>query len=170
MPWLVNGFFKLITPFIDPMTREKLKFGGDMRPHVPPEQLWNEFQGDLAFEYDHETYWPAFIKICKERYEQKYERWVKAGKLIGESEFYLKGGDVAFSVGANQAGKEEEYIVPSVDEDKAVSAPVEPSQIPVQKDIPLQEPKISHGNQSLGNRDVAANIPAPVLSTEGDRA
>ncbi|KAI9788427.1 MAG: hypothetical protein M1833_003008, partial [Piccolia ochrophora] len=29
LPWFINGFFKLITPFIDPMTREKLKFNED---------------------------------------------------------------------------------------------------------------------------------------------
>jgi len=30
-----------------------------MRQHVPPQQLWNEFHGDLEFEYDHSIYWPA---------------------------------------------------------------------------------------------------------------
>lgn len=130
MPWIVNGFFKLISPFIDPMTREKLKFGGDMRPHVPPEQLWSDFQGDLAFEYDHETYWPTLLKMCDERRAQKHERWVKAGKIIGESEFYLKGGD-ASSVGSGPAVSEEKSIDPPVDEEKAVSPPVDSSRISV---------------------------------------
>lgn len=93
VPWVVWGFFKLITPFIDPLTREKLKFNEDMRQYVPKEQLAAEFSdGDLQFEYDHSTYWPALMKLCAERREAKTQRWVAGGKLIGEHEDYLAGG------------------------------------------------------------------------------
>ncbi|KAG9248909.1 CRAL-TRIO domain-containing protein [Calycina marina] len=147
MPWIVNGFFKLISPFIDPMTREKLKFGGDMRSHVPPEQLWNEFQGDLVFEYDHSLYWPALQKMCEERRLAKQERWVKAGKIIGESEFYLKGGD-APSIGGSAAhaqnGSEALALdgnisnaVPSTTEEPE-NATVEPPQIVIQDASPIK--------------------------------
>ena len=91
VPWVVWGFFKLITPFIDPLTREKLKFNDDVRQYVPPEQLWKEFGGDVDFEYDHATYWPALLKICEERRAERKARWEKAGKRYGESETYLKG-------------------------------------------------------------------------------
>lgn len=90
----MNGFFKLITPFIDPLTKEKLKFNDDMNLHVPPQQLWSEFNGELAFEYDHATYWPALVQTCEERQRSVFERWVQAGKHIGESEIYLKGANV----------------------------------------------------------------------------
>lgn len=99
VPWVVWGFFKLITPFIDPLTREKLKFNEDMRQYVSPQQLWKEFQGDLDFEYDHKTYWPALLKLCGEKRSQQRERWVNGGKNYGESEVYMKGGD-ASSVGS----------------------------------------------------------------------
>ncbi|KAK3326616.1 CRAL-TRIO domain-containing protein [Apodospora peruviana] len=91
VPWIVNGFFKLITPFIDPMTRDKLKFNEDMRQYVPTEQLWTEFNGSLEFEYDHSVYWPAFIKMCADRREARTQRWIAGGKQIGESEDYLAG-------------------------------------------------------------------------------
>jgi hypothetical protein len=94
VPWVVWGFFKLITPFIDPLTREKLKFNEDIRQYVPPEQLWKEFGGDVDFEYDHATYWPALLKACEERRAERKARWEKAGKQYGESETYLKGGNV----------------------------------------------------------------------------
>ncbi|KAI9649141.1 Phosphatidylinositol transfer protein (PITP) [Ciborinia camelliae] len=94
IPWMVNGFFKLITPFIDPLTKEKLKFNDDMNQHVPPQQLWAEFNGELEYEYDHTTYWPTLLQICEERQNNVFERWVQAGKHIGESEIYLKGGNV----------------------------------------------------------------------------
>jgi hypothetical protein len=124
VPWVVWGFFKLITPFIDPLTKEKLKFNEDMRQHVPPEQLWTEFLGDLEFTYEHEVYWPALEKLCAEKHAEQKERWVKAGKHYGESELYLKGGD-APSVGievtpaqepeSTEKGKENE-IVPETPE------------------------------------------------------
>lgn len=93
VPWLVSGFFKIITPFIDPVTREKLKFNDDMKQYVPPEQLWSEdWGGDMDFEYDHTVYWPALNDMCRLRREEKRRRWEAGGKLVGESEEYLAGG------------------------------------------------------------------------------
>lgn len=75
------------------MTREKLKFNEDMKQYVPAEQLWSsDWNGDLDFEYDHETYWPALNEMCKQKREQKLVRWAAAGKAVGESEEYLSGG------------------------------------------------------------------------------
>lgn len=75
------------------MTKEKLHFNEDLKLHVPPEQLWKDFQGELDFEYDHATYWPALNKLCEEKRAERKERWVKGGKIYGESEIYLKGGN-----------------------------------------------------------------------------
>ncbi|PVH89707.1 putative CRAL-TRIO domain-containing protein C23B6.04c [Cadophora sp. DSE1049] len=114
IPWVVTAFFKLITPFIDPLTRQKLKFNDDMRQHVPPQQLWNEFHGDLEFEYDHEVYWPTLLKLCEEKHKEQHERWVKGGKHYGESENYIKGGN-APSIGTKvaEAAKETDVPVPA---------------------------------------------------------
>ena len=117
VPFLVWGFFKLITPFIDPLTREKLKFNDNMRQYVPPEQLWTEFHGDLEFEYDHDVYWPALISKCAEIRAAQTERWIKGGKLFGESEAYLKGGNspsVGQSSVVGAATEKKEEIVPAV--------------------------------------------------------
>lgn len=91
VPWLVWGFLKAISPFFDPATKEKLKFDEDLRKLVPPEQLINSFGGEVEFEYDHQIYWPALIKLAESRRKEVVERWEKAGKIIGESESYLKG-------------------------------------------------------------------------------
>ncbi|CAJ2508044.1 Uu.00g092300.m01.CDS01 [Anthostomella pinea] len=92
VPWVVWGFFKLITPFIDPLTREKLKFNEDMAQYVPKEQLWSEFTGgELQFDYDHSVYWPALQKLCAERRAEWTQRWEAGGKQVGETEDYLKG-------------------------------------------------------------------------------
>lgn len=94
MPWMVVGFFKIIKPLLDPVTKEKLKFNEAMATYVPKEQLWSEFSdGALAFEYEHDVYWPALRKLCEERREEQTRRWVEGGRVIGESERYLRGAD-----------------------------------------------------------------------------
>ncbi|KIW21450.1 hypothetical protein PV08_02030 [Exophiala spinifera] len=93
VPFYIWGFFKLITPFIDPMTREKIRFNEDMGLHVPREQLLKESGGLVEFEYDHEQYWPALNDLCELKRAERQARWEKGGKRIGESELYLKGGE-----------------------------------------------------------------------------
>ncbi|KAH0598662.1 hypothetical protein MHUMG1_03966 [Metarhizium humberi] len=93
VPWIVRGFFKLIQPFMHPVTREKLKFNEDMRQFVPAAQLWSsDWNGDLDFEYDHAVYWPALNDMCRRRRGERLARWTAAGSLVGESEDYLAGG------------------------------------------------------------------------------
>jgi len=96
LPWYVATFFKLISPFIDPVTREKMKFNEDLRTYVPKQQLWSQHggskNGELNFEYDHDSYWPALDKEIQRRRVAFRERWEKGGKLIGEYEEYLRGG------------------------------------------------------------------------------
>lgn len=132
MPWIVTGFFKLITPFIDPHTREKLKFNEDMAQYVPTEQMWSEFSsGKLEFEYDHAAYWPALTKMCGERREARWQRWVAGGKQFGESEDYLAGAAEA-GVAEPQAAevtekaeeKTEEKVEEKAAETMALSTPV----------------------------------------------
>jgi hypothetical protein len=112
-------FLKLIMPFVDPLTREKLHFNEDLTKFVPKEQLWTDVGGAVEFEYDHEAYWPALNGLCKERANERRARWEAAGKHYGESELYLKGGDVP-SLGQKV---EPEAPVEAVVE---AAAPVEP--------------------------------------------
>ena len=89
VPWVVWGFFKLITPFMDPLTKEKIKFDEDLTKLVPKGQLLREYGGEVNFEYKHESYWGAFCELVEERRRGMKERWEKAGKVVGESEAYL---------------------------------------------------------------------------------
>jgi len=178
---VVSGFFKLITPFIDPLTRQKLKFNDDMRQHVPPQQLWNDFHGDMEFEYDHSVYWPALLKFAEERYSERRGRWVKAGKHYGESEVYLRGGN-ALSV--YQSSENENALAPeketiptenketatedkeTVPEEKKVVVRVEDTPAAKDSKTPFQ----TSSTLLNGSMDVMAETPDPVLTTEGDRA
>ncbi|GMG12454.1 CRAL/TRIO domain protein [Aspergillus flavus] len=92
MPFMIMGFFKLITPFIDPLTRQKLKFNEDLRQHVPAAQLMKSMGGDVEFRYDHATYWSTLNQLADQRKAAYRERWIQGGKRIGEYENYLKTG------------------------------------------------------------------------------
>jgi hypothetical protein len=100
-------FFKLITPFIDPMTREKLKFNENIREYVPPEQLYELFGGDCVFDYDHETFWPEYVKIADERRELYFARWKAAGGKIGQSEWDLKAEQISKATTADDKTTEQ---------------------------------------------------------------
>ncbi|KAK6503044.1 hypothetical protein TWF481_008079 [Arthrobotrys musiformis] len=93
IPWWAKAFLNLIWPFIDPITRPKLKYNEDMSLHVPKSHLLKPFNGDIDFEYNHAAYWPNFVKLCQDRRREYEERWKANGSQIGESEFYLKGGE-----------------------------------------------------------------------------
>lgn len=89
LPWAVTLFFKAIVPFIDPVTRAKLKFN----PEVVPEgifeasQVTTKWGGDVEIPWDHATYWPALIKLCAERREVELTNWRALGAGVGISEW-----------------------------------------------------------------------------------
>jgi hypothetical protein len=103
VPWYVSAFLKLIGPFIDPVTKTKIKYNEPLVDHVPAAQLMTAAGGEVDFKYDHSVYWPALAKMSAERKQQRRERWEKAGKPIGESEIYLWGGAES-SITAGQTG------------------------------------------------------------------
>ncbi|KAF1973893.1 CRAL/TRIO domain-containing protein [Bimuria novae-zelandiae CBS 107.79] len=93
LPWYVTTFLKLVSPFIDPVTKTKMRYNEPLTDHIPASQLMKNAGGEVDFEYDHSVYWPALAKLAEERRKERIERWEKAGKLVGESEIYLWGGD-----------------------------------------------------------------------------
>jgi hypothetical protein len=93
VPWYINAFLKLVNPFIDPVTKTKIKPNEPLPNHVPISQLMKVSGGEVDFKYDHSIYWPALERITTERRQQRKERWEKGGKIIGESEIYLWGGE-----------------------------------------------------------------------------
>ena len=66
LPMILSFFYKGIAPFLDPVTRDKMRFNPDLFELVPREQLDADFGGDYAFEFDHEAYWNQLIEyvIC----------------------------------------------------------------------------------------------------------
>lgn len=112
IPFFVWGFFKLITPFIDPLTREKLKFNEDMTQHVPKAQLDSEFGGEVIFDYVQEDYWPALLKMCQDARQHKLRNYKALGGGIGQRESDLKKKDSAHDETSTSNGSKP---APSVD-------------------------------------------------------
>ncbi|KAF2762636.1 CRAL/TRIO domain-containing protein [Pseudovirgaria hyperparasitica] len=92
LPMIISMFFKVITPFIDPLTREKIRFNEPYTSNIPPSQLLKSWGGEANFEYEHDVYWPALDAFAKQRKEAFRERWIARGKKIGDDEWILKGG------------------------------------------------------------------------------
>jgi hypothetical protein len=113
VPWYVSAFLKLISPFIDPVTKTKIKYNEPLTDHVPAAQLMKASGGDVDFKYDHSLYWPALANMAAERKQQRQQRWEKAGKIIGESEIYLWGGGEGSIGGKNGDGKAGEVEAPN---------------------------------------------------------
>lgn len=70
-----------------------MAFNEDLRKFIPGAQLDNHFGGDVDFEYEHDKYWPALNRICDQKQAEYKERWVAAGRRIGEYEMYMRGGN-----------------------------------------------------------------------------
>jgi TPP-dependent indolepyruvate ferredoxin oxidoreductase alpha subunit len=114
VPWYVTAFLKLVGPFIDPLTKTKIRYNEPLTDHVPASQLMKNAGGECEFEYDHSVYWPALTELAEKRRNEKKERWERAGKHIGESEIYLWGGDQP-SVGGMTNGAQVDEVSKAVE-------------------------------------------------------
>ena len=83
-------------PFVDLVTREKIKFNPDVIKDgfVLPEQLMTAsgWGGSQEFEYMHEKYWPALVELCETERKARMDRWRALGGKVGLSEWDIKGG------------------------------------------------------------------------------
>lgn len=92
VPFLVNAFFRIITPLLDPVTREKMRFNPACIKDglFTPEMLMKEWGGAREFEYDHEQYWSALVKMCDERRMRMMDAWRSQGSSVGIKEWEVK--------------------------------------------------------------------------------
>ncbi|KAH9058264.1 CRAL/TRIO domain-containing protein [Lactarius vividus] len=64
LPTILSFFYRGIAPFLDPVTRDKMRFNPDLFELVPREHLDADFGGEYRFEFDHEAYWSQLIEAC----------------------------------------------------------------------------------------------------------
>ncbi|KAH9944998.1 CRAL/TRIO domain-containing protein [Epithele typhae] len=92
IPFLVNAFMKLIIPFIDPLTRPKLRLNPNTLGEglfAPPE-LIAEWGGSARVLYEHDKYWGPLVRMCAERRERMWEEWRRLGAKVGVREWDIK--------------------------------------------------------------------------------
>lgn len=105
VPFLLHAFYKMISPLIDPITRNKMKFN----PRPVEDGLFaadglfkdSGWGGSREFVWDHERYWGSFVRMCDEIRAAQMARWRKLGSRVGCDEWDYKleatgaGGDTA---------------------------------------------------------------------------
>ncbi|KAH9947093.1 CRAL-TRIO domain-containing protein [Amylocystis lapponica] len=64
LPMLLNFFYKGISPFLDPVTRDKMRFNPDLLELIPKEQLDADFGGEFEFEFEPVSYWEQVVSHC----------------------------------------------------------------------------------------------------------
>ncbi|KAF8527435.1 CRAL/TRIO domain-containing protein [Hysterangium stoloniferum] len=62
LPMLLNFFYKGIGPFLDPVTKDKMRFNPDLPSLIPLEQLDSQFGGSYEYEFEPESYWQQLIE------------------------------------------------------------------------------------------------------------
>ncbi|KAJ7067012.1 CRAL/TRIO domain-containing protein [Mycena amicta] len=94
VPFLLNAFYKLITPFIDPVTRLKMKFNPKVVEEgiFAPNMVTENWGGATIFNYRHEEYWPALVAMTNERRALWMENWRAMGAKVGLKEVDYKKG------------------------------------------------------------------------------
>lgn len=111
LPWLLHAFYKLLTPFIDPLTRLKMVFNPVITKNglfwtavdaeawsansgsrvFEPEQLVQEgWNGSQPFVYSHAVYWEALVKLCEERRSRMVAAWHRMEGKVGTKEWEVK--------------------------------------------------------------------------------
>ncbi|KAF8346035.1 CRAL-TRIO domain-containing protein [Amanita rubescens] len=64
LPLLLTFFYKGISPFLDPVTRDKMRFNPDLKELIPLSHLDAEFGGENAFEFEPNSYWDQIVLAC----------------------------------------------------------------------------------------------------------
>ncbi|KAL1726068.1 CRAL-TRIO domain-containing protein [Schizophyllum commune] len=129
IPFLVSAFLKMIMPFVDPVTRDKIRLNPSPVKEglFAPEEIMTEAWGGKAeFEWKHEEYWPTLIEMCDAQRERWTQAWKELGGKVGVKEWDYKTKEVGAAPPANDATavtiKADEGLAPQVTETSAVAA------------------------------------------------
>jgi hypothetical protein len=111
LPWLLHAFYKIITPFIDPLTQLKMVFNpvitenglfrtaadaeawsanGGSRVFEPEQLVQEGWNGSQPFVYSQAVYWEALVNACEERRSRMFAAWHHIGGKIGTKEWEVK--------------------------------------------------------------------------------
>ena len=162
VPFLIHAFFKMISPLIDPVTRNKMKFNPKPVEDglFAADELFKDggWGGSRDFAYEHERYWGAFVRMCDEIREAQMARWRKLGARVGCDEWDYKSDGVVEVAEAGDGGDATEKQPASQDvvpEDVADQTP--PVSQTQDQDLAPQEPLTT--DQVLADGDSEVDPP-----------
>jgi hypothetical protein len=65
LPFILNFFYKGLSPFFDPITRDKIRFNPNLLDLIPASQLDKDFAGGkLEYEFKFDVYWEQICRNC----------------------------------------------------------------------------------------------------------
>ena len=66
MPRFISAFFNALSPFLDPVTKDKIRFNDNaMTEFIEPDQLDAQFHGGTYnYKFDFPTYWSSLTQRC----------------------------------------------------------------------------------------------------------
>ncbi|PFH46393.1 hypothetical protein AMATHDRAFT_77690 [Amanita thiersii Skay4041] len=64
LPTLLSFFYKGISPFLDPVTRDKMRFNPNLKELIPLSHLDADFGGDYHFKFESQAYWDQIVSAC----------------------------------------------------------------------------------------------------------
>jgi CRAL/TRIO domain len=159
VPFLIHAFYKMISPLIDPVTRNKMKFNPKPVEDglFAADELFKDsgWGGSREFVWDHEKYWGSFVRMCDERREAQMARWRKLGARVGCDEWDYKseaarvGGDTTMAEKTPAPQDQNQDVTVDVDEGAAA--------VPEGGDMAEQTPACQAQDQGQGRSPAATD-------------
>ncbi|KAK0200359.1 CRAL-TRIO domain-containing protein [Desarmillaria ectypa] len=65
LPMILSFFYKGISPFLDPVTRDKMRFNPNLLELIPASHLDADFGGEFPYEFEPHSYWNQIVAACR---------------------------------------------------------------------------------------------------------
>ncbi|CAO1637145.1 unnamed protein product [Jaminaea pallidilutea] len=114
-PWWMTAIHTALSPFIDPLTRSKIRWNQDLSKIIPPAHLPKAYGGEYDFVWDKVTSWDDIVDFCGIVPESGYREHECFSKVSVEEEAKLRvqlagkknGGEVSTVAGNSAEGEEQ---------------------------------------------------------------
>ncbi|CAE6475476.1 unnamed protein product [Rhizoctonia solani] len=91
LPGILNFFYKGISPFLDPVTRDKMRFNPNLLELVPASQLDASIGGEFKYEFEPKSYWQQIVSHCKLNADGSHRRDTPQAETDSESNEVAQG-------------------------------------------------------------------------------
>lgn len=99
LSWTMKAWLKIMQPMFDPNAWRRLKYRVASGPQIVAEGmvksdvLLRDCGGTFDMPYDHDSYWPALLAVCKRNRAVSLQQWRDLGDpIVGRPERLFKAG------------------------------------------------------------------------------